>query len=73
MDSGDVLKKHIVAWAKRIGSRQAQIELIGAGLGLSTVQKLISGAYESSPKGIAHILESVLVKEERDEKKQRAK
>jgi len=72
MDNGDVLKKHIVAWAKRIGSRQAQIELIGAGLGLSTVQKLISGAYESSPKGIAHILEEVLAKEGGYEK-QRAK
>lgn len=54
------LKVQIYEWAKKVGSRRARAELVTAGLGLSTVGKLLAGKYEPEPKGIAEILEAVL-------------
>lgn len=59
--SGDELKKRIKAWAREVGTDRAKLELVSRRIGLSTVQKLIAGKYESTPKGrVAEALEDIL-------------
>jgi hypothetical protein len=63
--SGDELKKQIKKWAKRVGEQRAKVELVTAGLGLSTVEKLLKGTYVSEPKErVAEILHAALSRDE---------
>jgi hypothetical protein len=60
---GNQLKKRIYRWAKEVGIRRARIELVGAGVGFSTAEKLIAGTYGSTPKTrVAEALESLLAR-----------
>lgn len=47
---GKVLKKQIAKLIEKNGPESIQLALVKAGLGLSTVQKIIKGEYEPGPK-----------------------
>lgn len=57
------LKTKIDKWVTKIGSKEAEIELMRAGISGSTAQKLIKGAYPSQPKHLVlQAIESAMKK-----------
>lgn len=48
--NGHELKKRIAKLIEKSGPEPVQVALVTAGLGLSTVQKIIKGEYDPGPK-----------------------
>lgn len=44
------LEKDICYWVIKIGKEEAQKRLVLEGIALSTVQRIVSGTYESAPR-----------------------
>ena len=44
------LEKRICYWVIKVGKVEAQKQLVSEGIALSTVQRIVSGTYESQPR-----------------------
>lgn len=61
------LKKEILIWAQEVGPQVARVELAKLGIGFSTIEKLIGGRYESTPRSTLAWSLQKLLDEHKDE------